>query len=241
MQGASKGVGSTLRRARTARGVSIDEASRDTRIRSEFLRALEEDDFERLLGDVHARGCLRSYASYLGLAGDDLVGRYAKQMPDARPAPPASPPAMRPAVGAKRRRDNHRLFVMIAALLLILAASFGILSSRSSAPQPAALPSQAPLAETQLRGVMLVVLARQDVNVTVTVDDGAPQTFELRADESRSFEAQVSITVRLDHGASANIVVNGKDQGFPGNARHPWKGTFSYEEPSPSSSPNASG
>ncbi|HEX9123437.1 MAG TPA: helix-turn-helix domain-containing protein [Actinomycetota bacterium] len=234
MQQATRGAGSTLRRARQARGVTIDEASRDTRIRSEFLVALEDERYDLLLGDVHARGCLRSYATYLGLPGDDLVERYAKQAPTPAPAPQPVPTGARPAVGARRRRDNHRLFVMVAAVVLILAAAFGILSSRSSAPPPAELPSQAPLAESQTRPLMLVVLARQDVNVTVTVDDGAAETFALRPDESRSFEAQVSITVRLDHGASAKIVVNGNDEGFPGRAGHPWKKVYSYEEPSPS-------
>jgi hypothetical protein len=123
---------------------------------------------------------------------------------------------------------------MVAAVLLILATAFGVLSSRSSAPEPAELPSEAPPAQTQTRPLMLAVLARQDVNVTVTVDDGAPETFALRPDESRSFEAQTSITVRLDHGASAKIMVNGNDQGFPGRSGHPWKKTYSYEDPSPS-------
>jgi cytoskeletal protein RodZ len=234
VQQTTAGAGSTLRRARRARGVSIDEASRDTRIRPEFLEALEEERYERLLGDVHARGCLRSYATYLGLPGDELVRRYTIQAPPAPPPPQPVPTSVRPAVGAKRRRDNHRLFVMVAAVVLVLAAVFGVLSGRSSTPPPAELPSEAPLAETVIRPLQVVVLARQDVDVTVTVDDGDPETFSLRPDESRSFQAQVSITVRLDHGASAKVVVNGKDEGFPGRPGHPWKGTYSYEEPSPS-------
>jgi len=54
-------VGPALRKARQARGVSIAEASRDTRIREQFIRALEGEDFDRLLGDVYVRGALRTY------------------------------------------------------------------------------------------------------------------------------------------------------------------------------------
>lgn len=238
MQGTSAGVGSTLRRARTARGVSIPEASRDTRIRPEFLQALEAEEFDRLLGEVHARGCLRSYATYLGLQGDELVGRYARQAPQAAPAPAVAPPPVRPAVGGRRRRDNTRLFVMLAALLLILAAAFGILSSRSSAPPPAPMPSEAPLGAGSIQGLMLVVLARQEVEVTVTVDQGEPESFTLRPDESRSFEAQTAITVLLEHGASANVQVNGVDEGYPGTERHPWEHTYRADQvPPPSPSP----
>ncbi|MFB3737544.1 MAG: helix-turn-helix domain-containing protein [Candidatus Velamenicoccus archaeovorus] len=234
MRQATTGAGSTLRRARRARGVSIDEASRDTRIRPEFLEALEDERYDRLLGDVHARGCLRSYATYLGLPGDELVRRYARQAPPPPPPSQPLPTGTRPPVGAARRRDNHRLFVMVAALVLVLAAAFGVLSGRTAAPPPAELPSEAPLAGSVNRPLQVVVLARQDVEVTVTVDDGAPKTFALRPDESRSFQGQVQVKVRLDHGASARIIVSGVDKGFPGRPGHPWKATYSYEQPSPS-------
>ena len=49
------GVGAALRKVRTSRGLSLEEASRDTRVRREFLEAIEQNDFDRLLGDVHVR------------------------------------------------------------------------------------------------------------------------------------------------------------------------------------------
>src|SRR5687768_18505373 len=70
-------LGPSLRKVRSARGLTLDEAARDTRIRREFLEALEDDEFERLLGDVHVRGCLRTYASYLRLSPDKVVAAYA--------------------------------------------------------------------------------------------------------------------------------------------------------------------
>src|SRR5205085_4395634 len=59
------GVGTALRAAREEQGLSIEEASRDTKLRSDQLQALEDERFERLLGDVYVRGSLRSYARYL--------------------------------------------------------------------------------------------------------------------------------------------------------------------------------
>jgi len=101
--------------------VTLDEASRDTRIRREFLVALEGEDFDRLLGDVYVRGSIRSYATYLGLASDQMVQAYARFAAAPAEAPvPAGPPAPENPIDAPRRRDSHRLFVMIAATLLIL-------------------------------------------------------------------------------------------------------------------------
>jgi cytoskeletal protein RodZ len=224
------GVGPALRKARLSRGVTLEEAARDTRIRPEFLEALEEEDFERLLGDVYARGCLRSYATYLGLSADTVVSAYAKHLADPMPAPQVVFAQPEPVVGARRRPDNHRLFVMVAATVLVLAAAFGVLSTRSSAPPPAVLPSEAPLvAAAEEPGITVAIEAQQSVEATITIDNGDPRTYSLQPGEGRSFAADETLTVRLDHGASARVTVNGNDQGFPGKPARPWTGTFAYE------------
>ena len=240
MQRSTIGVGPALRRARVARGVTLDEASRDTRIRRESLVALEEEDFDRLLGDVYVRGSIRSYATYLGLPSDQMVHAYARFAAAPSDAPmPTGPPAPENPIGAPRRRDSHRLFVMIAATLLVLAASFGIISTRASAPPPADLSSETPGLAGLGPGIVALVAAEQLVEVTVTIDAGQAQTFSLEPGESRSFEADISLTIRLDHGASAHVTVNGDDKGFPGRRNRPWRETYSYGNAAPPPSPAA--
>src|SRR2546429_6493907 len=50
---ARTGIGPALRKARLTRGKSIEEASRETRIRAEYLQALERETFESMLGAVY--------------------------------------------------------------------------------------------------------------------------------------------------------------------------------------------
>src|SRR5438477_12466499 len=71
------GIGQALRKARVERGKSIEEASRETRIRAEYLQALERERFDVLPGDVYVRGFLRSYSSYLGLDPKKVLARAA--------------------------------------------------------------------------------------------------------------------------------------------------------------------
>ncbi len=237
VQRSTVGLGPALRKARRARGLTVDEASRDTRIRAEFIEALEDEDYERLLGDVHVRGCLRSYATYLGVPADRVIEVYDRRVDE----PPATPPAPKAPVGAdmnvRRRRDDHRLVGMVAAVVLVLAAAFGILSAREPAPTPAVPPSKAPaVAAPAPRAIEVTVLARMPVAVTVRLDEGAPRTYHLQEGEGRSFEAERWIKVRLSRGASANVTVAGRDLGFPGVPRKPWHETFSYDtgaSPSP--------
>jgi cytoskeleton protein RodZ len=69
-------IGSSLREARIRQGLELAQAERDTKIRSRYLAALEDDDFEALPGPAYARGFLRTYADYLGLEGQRFVDEY---------------------------------------------------------------------------------------------------------------------------------------------------------------------
>ena len=66
-------LGETLQRARLARGVTLEEAERTTRISRRYLEALENENFGLLPAPVYARGFLRTYARYLGLEPTDLL------------------------------------------------------------------------------------------------------------------------------------------------------------------------
>jgi cytoskeleton protein RodZ len=229
-------IGPALRKVRTQRGLTIDEASRDTRIRKEFLEALEGEDFDRLLGDVHVRGCLRTYASYLGLSPERVVEAYVATQPEELATVTPTTEPLEPALGRPRRRDSHRLLVMIAATVLILAAAFGVLSARNAAPPPAQPAREAPdqVALDADRAISVGVLAQQPVDVTVGID-GAPQTtYHLERGEGRGFEAHDRLTIRLSDGAAAEVTVAGRELGAPGAAGQPWQKTYSYGSPTPS-------
>lgn len=234
-RGTTVGVGDALRRVRETRGLSIDEAVRDTRIRREFLEAIEEDDFGRLLSDVHARGCLRTYASYLRLSPDKVVSAYAASLPEGwEPATAPSPLGPEPVLGGRRRRDDHRLLVMIAATALVLAGAFGVLSARQSAPAPADVVSESPVVPvTSGRGITVALLARRPVDVVIVADGGQPETFGLEDGEGRSFHADGSITVRLSEGGTVSLTVSGRDEGVPGTPGEPWEKTYQYGSATP--------
>ena len=88
------GMGVELRDARIARGTTLDDAQRSTRIARRYLQALEEEDFAALPAPVFARGFLRSYSQYLGLDPTTLIDKFPGQPrpPDALPAPGNAPP-----------------------------------------------------------------------------------------------------------------------------------------------------
>lgn len=70
------GIGERLRNAREARGLTLTAAEALTRIRSVYLQALEEEQFDRLPGPAYRRGYLRTYAFALGLPAGELMEMY---------------------------------------------------------------------------------------------------------------------------------------------------------------------
>jgi len=66
-------LGETLRAQREKKGITLEQAASDTRIREKFLKALEDADYQQLPGAVYTRGFLRNYAEYLDLDQEELV------------------------------------------------------------------------------------------------------------------------------------------------------------------------
>ncbi len=71
-------LGQWLREKRDELGIGLDEIVRTTKIPRASLLNIEAGEFDRLPGDVFARGFLRSYARCVHLDGDEVVQRYAQ-------------------------------------------------------------------------------------------------------------------------------------------------------------------
>jgi len=60
-------IGKMLSEKRAERGLSLEEAAEATRIRIDYLAAIEKDALDFDLPDIYRRGFLKTYAEYLGL------------------------------------------------------------------------------------------------------------------------------------------------------------------------------
>jgi transcriptional regulator with XRE-family HTH domain len=82
-------LGTLLVRAREARGLTLEDAERDTRISRRYLQALESEQFEAIPAPVYARGFLRSYSQYLGLDPQEMLALFPRD-DDHAPAQPVA-------------------------------------------------------------------------------------------------------------------------------------------------------
>lgn len=70
------GIGIQLKETREAKGYSLEQVQQSTKIHIEYLRALENDQFDSLPSPFYVRAFLRSYAHCLGLDAQPLMDRY---------------------------------------------------------------------------------------------------------------------------------------------------------------------
>ena len=151
-------IGEFFKQVRETKGLTIDEVASKTRIRTDFVKALEEGNFAKLPDQVFARGFVRSYARSLGLDEDDAIHRftqsagayYDKQGERERLK-------VRQAVEERKRKANRKavtIAIGIAILTLIFLLSreqSSLLVRRSSSDLPASTSKRIapPISESQ--------------------------------------------------------------------------------------------
>ena len=82
-------IGSELRAARKARGLTVEQVAALTRIRHSYLEAIERNDFDVLPAPIYTRGFLTAYAREVGLDPRDIVQRYTSTHEASKVTPPA--------------------------------------------------------------------------------------------------------------------------------------------------------
>lgn len=78
-------IGDKLRSAREAKGLSIEDIEKATKIQGRYLTAIEQNDFDKLPGDFYVRAFIRQYAQIVGLDGKKLLSEYHEDIPKAEP------------------------------------------------------------------------------------------------------------------------------------------------------------
>ena len=78
-------TGDKLRSAREAKGLSIADIEKTTKIQSRYLTAIEQNDFDKLPGDFYVRAFIRQYAQIVGLDGKELLSEYHQDLPESKP------------------------------------------------------------------------------------------------------------------------------------------------------------
>ena len=216
--------GQALAAKRGERGLSIDQVSASTRIRPDYLRALEADDYESLAAPVYTRGYLRTYAAFLGLDAEELLGQL--------PAPRRSPDLAMKVMEKDQRRGFAITTPAVAGVGLVLLVGVfagyawrqitvdqrAMVASSTASPVQGVVATPSASPAIQARPIVVGVRVTDAVWINVTVD-GNPQY----GDSGRTLTAGsvvyfTGLDVKITTGkASATfITIDGRNLGAMG-------------------------
>ena len=72
-------AGQKLKEQRIAKRLTIEDVSKETKIRESYLSAIEEGDYKRLPASTYTQGFVRNYARYLGLSEKEILAIFRRE------------------------------------------------------------------------------------------------------------------------------------------------------------------
>lgn len=232
-------IGQLLFDSREALRASLYQASQDTKIRVDFLNAMENDDFEFVSGSPYVRGMLRSYVRWLGLPEDRVLTEFDRLYQVHTETPLAEMINQSSDVGPKARKPQWLIAAVSAACLLLVFSLIGLMNPSDNAANPPseedvvaeALDAASPPASPDVVVEDPVVPPMEGVNVTVTVV-GEKAWMQAHADgteaamftgnkftgEVLTLNADETLKLLIGDAGAVRLNVNGHDLGPPGTS-----------------------
>ncbi len=115
-QQAPQSVGAMLKAERERLGLTREQITEKTRMRTQVVEAIENEAWGSLPPPVFVRGFLRAYAKVLGISQEAVIELYAKCVP---PDSPGQIPHVEPST------TGRRSMWLVLLILAILAAVYG--------------------------------------------------------------------------------------------------------------------
>ena len=169
--------GSYLKHERELRGVPLEEISGATNIHIRFLKALEENSFDELPGEVFIKGYIRSYANIIGSDVEEMLNIY-KESVELKNEEAAPPP----------ESTQSKSFLTFGLLILgITGLLFGVgflMKQEDGADE-----NKAPLIQEQRESITSNSLTSPEVSENLRVED----TTE-KAEKNEVVQQEVSVS-----------------------------------------------
>lgn len=223
MKEQKKVIGQSFKKARTAAGISIEKASKDTRIAKIYLTALEEEQFQKIPGDVVLKGFIKVYSEFLGMDPKPLLAELQNRIKKE-----ATETAVQegPAPGAAVDMMLYLKFAALALAVILTASAivFSVMQAVKYTATPAAAPVRTAAVPVPVRPgaekfrISIHLLGRTWIRVSV--DQEEVFTGTAGPGKVLSWEASENVRMRIGNAAAVKVT-SGADvllaPGVPGD------------------------
>jgi cytoskeletal protein RodZ len=227
-------LGIRLREIRQAKGVSLDDIARSTRVGRRHLEALETDTWGELPAPVFVKGFIRAYCEFLDASPDEALELYREASGE-----PVKPERVQPAVHAPPSRRAGPLMVSLVLFIALGASLFALRIGLKSSPRPGAAvsgpalgdagsvaspapipvttvpavpvqPAPVPAGEPKPAGQRLLIRAVEPTWIRVQVDEGQVAEELLQAGAVREWTAARRFVLTVGNAGGLEVDLNGR-------------------------------
>jgi len=217
-------LGQYLRSAREARGIDLREAAQQTRIRFNYLKALEEEDFSRLPGEVFVKGFLKNYGKFLRLDEFEVMKRYGESRSQKSTPRPETVVDEEPAAAVSEEKTPKLtrsiepflwgagiVFALILFVFTALPERHQRETQKAVTPMSTGQTATAPLPFPQTGKLYLEVVALEDTWLLVRTDNSPQKKALLKKDESLIWSADERFLLSYGSAKALKLMLNGQE------------------------------
>lgn len=179
-------AGQRLQEKRLEKGLNLEEVAQKTKIRLNFLSAIEKGDYSELPSVAYAQGFVRNYASFLGLPEKEILALFRREFDEKKHYR-----VLPQGLTKTKEYFPFRLRIKQSALLIILAFAIvlGFIGYQYRAAffgPPVYIIS--PEDNAVVSSNRVAVLGKTDPNATVMVEE-----FSVSVDTNGEFKKVISV------------------------------------------------
>jgi cytoskeletal protein RodZ len=223
-------LGEFLQGARESAGLSIDELSDRTSIRSGLLREIENNNFIHCGGDTYARGHLRNIAAVISVDAQTLIDLYNNEhSTEVRNIHDMLVENNVTKIPTERKTISWKSLAIASIVVLAVIAGGQIIISNSKTtvsptvitsptatasaePSPTSTQTQTTEVEPSVSGELSLTIsaARGNSNIDVVINGASLYKGPLFQGETKSFSAPNAISIYLSNAGDLDLTLNGE-------------------------------
>ncbi len=225
-------LGEKLREAREERDITISEVAEQTRISSQYLECIENNDYRSLPGGIFNKGFVKTFAKYVGVDEQEALVDYSRIVAANEEIGEPELKLYKPEVLTDDKSGSSMIPTIIVAVVILGLMTGGILWLISYLRQPSAPPIANKSAstntnqssdtqvntETSPSGTPDMATLKVDVKaigqpvLITSTSDGVKADNKIAAESSVSFSPKESLILNYNrwNAKAVQMMINGK-------------------------------
>jgi cytoskeletal protein RodZ len=200
--------GNVLKAEREKQKRSLEEIARKLKINIEYLKAIEEDNYQILPAEVFTKAYISLYAEALGLESDYVLNLYRElyETKTIKKTPPA--------------RDKPVISIRVAGVIVILALFIlsVVVFMKYKKQEPVEefvteVEEIVPVEELKSQEHTLKIEATELTWVSVSINGAKPKEWLLRAGDAVTLKAKEKFVIKIGNAGGTRLIFNNKDIG----------------------------